>query len=79
MKHQYQKGKSISKTRSRSEVESKLIKTASENQYTDFFNIYSAENETWLFQELFSLVITEQLKQMLWNLHRCSMSWWIDI
>ncbi len=46
MKHQYQKGKSISKTRSRSEVESKLIKTASENQYTDFFNIYSAENET---------------------------------
>ncbi len=59
MKRQHQKRKSVSEAHSESESELQIIKEASKNRQTDVFNVYTAKNETWLFQKLFASIIRE--------------------
>jgi len=59
MKWQHQKRKSVSEAHSKSESELQIIKEVSKNKQTDIFNVYTAKNETWLFQELFASIIRE--------------------
>ncbi len=59
MKQQHQKRKSVSEAYSENESELQIIKEASKNKQTDVFNVYTAKNETWLFQKLFASIIRE--------------------
>ena len=59
MKWQHQKRKSVSEAHSKSESELQITKEASKNKQTDVFNVYTAKNETWLFQKLFASIIKE--------------------
>ncbi len=59
MKWQHQKRKSVSEVHNKSESELQITKKASKNKQTDVFNVYTAKNETWLFQELFASIIKE--------------------
>ncbi len=59
MKWQHQKRKSVSEAHSENESELQIIKEVLKNKQTDVFNVYTAKNETWLFQKLFALIIKE--------------------
>ncbi len=59
MKRQHQKRKSVSEAHSESESRLQITKKALKNKQTDIFNVYTAKNETWLFQKLFASIIKE--------------------
>ena len=59
MKWQHQKRKSVSEAHSEGESELQITKEVSKNRQINIFNIYTAKNETWLFQKLFALIIRE--------------------
>ncbi len=59
MKRQHQKRKSVSEAHSESESELQITKEVLKNKHTDIFNVYTAKNETWLFQKLFASIIRE--------------------
>ena len=59
LKKQHQEGKSVLKAYIERESKSEITKRAQKNQQTNVFNLYSVENETRLFQELFASIIRE--------------------
>ena len=59
LKKQHQEGKPVLKTHIERESKSEITKRAQKNKQTNIFNLYSVENETQLFQELFASIIRE--------------------